>query len=111
VANLVVVPRQVYVQLVVVVIPEQLQHTLIQLLLLHDRPHHVAVNKLVNLLHGHVHPMISRYVPFQLQKVASHIVNVDEGELFVDVVLGDIDVEVVVAVVLQARSLRAWPHI
>lgn len=47
----------------------------------------------------------------QLEEIASHVVDVDETEFLVDVVLGDVDVEVIVAILVQTRLLRAGTYI
>lgn len=109
--HLVVESCQVDIQLVVVVVPKQLEHAFIDPVLLHYGPHHVGVDELVDLLDGHVHPVVGRNVPFQLKEVSPHIVDVDEAELFVDVVLRNVDVEVIVAVLVEAGLLGARSHI
>ena len=109
--HLVIVACQVDVQLVVVVVPHQLQHKLVIVLLLHKLTDHVGVDKLVDLLHRNVHAVIRRDVTLQLQEVPTNIVDVDEGKLFMDVVLGDVDVEVVEPILIYARIVGSGSHV
>ena len=86
VAHLVIEPGQVDVKLIVVVVSKQLEHALIQSIFLHQSPHHVAVDELVDFLYWHIHPVVGRDVPFELQKVATYVIDIHEREFLVDVV-------------------------
>ena len=76
VAHLVVVLGQVDVELVVVVVPQQFEHALIDSVLFHNGSHHVRVNELIHYLHWHVHSVVGRDVSLQLQEVPSHVIDV-----------------------------------
>lgn len=69
------------------------------------------MNKLVYFLNRDVHSVVCRYVAFKLQKVSSHIVYINKRKLFVNVVLGYIDVKVVIPVLVKSRRLRPWSDI
>ena len=60
------------------------------------------MNELVHLFHWDVHSMISGNVTLELQEVSSHIVDVNERVLLMNVVLGNIDVEVVEPILIQS---------
>ena len=49
-------------------------------------------------------------MPFQLQEIPSHIVNIDERVFLVDIVLSDIDVEMIEAVLIKSRLLTSRSH-
>lgn len=69
------------------------------------------MDELINLFHGHVHPVVGRDVSLQLKKVSANIVDVYERKLLMYVVLRDVDVEVVVTVLVQSALLRTWPNV
>ena len=66
VSNFVLVARQVDIELKIVVVSYQLEHGVVNLLLLHEAPDHVRVNKLVHFFDGHIHAMVGRNVPLEL---------------------------------------------
>ena len=69
------------------------------------------MNKLVNFFNWNIHPVISRDVALQFKKVSSHVVDVDKGVFFVDVMLGDVDVEMIESVLVQAGLLTSWANV
>ena len=66
VPDLVIEPCQVDVKLVVIIVAEHLQHGFVQLIFLHYGSDHVAVDELIYLFDGHIHPVVGGNVPFQL---------------------------------------------
>ena len=60
------------------------------------------MNELVHLFHWDIHSMIGGNVTLELQEVSSHIVDVNERVLLMNVVLGNIDVEVVEPILIQS---------
>ena len=103
--HLVLKSCQVNIQLIIVVISQQLKHALVKPIFLHDCSHHIRVDELVHFFYRHIHAMVSRNMPFELQKVSSHVIDIDERELFVDIVLSDIDVVMVISILVQTRLL------
>jgi len=106
VADLVLVLGEVDVELEVVVVAEHLEGEVVEELLDDDLLDHEAVDELVDFLDGDVHAVVGGDVALELEEHAADVVDVDEGELLVDVVLDDVDEEVVVAVVFEAGELR-----
>jgi hypothetical protein len=86
--------------LIVVIVSKNFQHALIHTFFLHYSTNHVRVNELINLLNWHIHTMIGRNVPFEFQKITPHIVNIDEGIFFMNIVLGNVDIKVVETVLI-----------
>ena len=111
VSHFVLIASQVDIQLKIVVVSYELQHGVIDLFLLHQTSHHVRVNELVDFFDGHVHAMVGRDVPLQLQEVPADVVNVNEAELLVDVVLSDVDVKVIIPVLIETGSFGSGPHV
>jgi hypothetical protein len=109
--HLVLVTREVNIELIVIIVTHHFENCLIHPFLLHQTTHHVAVYKLINLLHGHVHPVIGRYMSFQFEKISANIVHINETKLLMNVMLGDVDVVVVVAVLIKAGNLTARPNV
>ena len=50
-------------------------------------------------------------MPLELKKVTSYVVYVNEREFFVDIVLRDVDVEVIVTILIKTTLLRPWSDI
>ena len=59
------------------------------------------MNELVNLLHGYIHPVIRRYVSFELKELSTRVVDVYHGKLLVNRVLGHVYEEVEVPILIQ----------
>lgn len=53
------------------------------------------MDELVNLFNWDVHTVVGRDVTLKLQEVAADVVYVHEGKLLVDVVLGNVYIEMV----------------
>ena len=63
------------------------------------------MDELVHFFDGDVHAVVGGDVAFEFEKVAADVVDVNEGEFFVDVVLSDVDVEVVEAVLVMVSEM------
>ena len=48
---------------------------------------------------------------FKLKKLSTHIVHVNEAKFFMDIVLGNINVEVVKTVLVKSRGFRSRSNI
>lgn len=69
------------------------------------------MDKLINLLYRNIHSMICRNVPFQFQKIPSHIVYVDKGKLLMYIVLSYIYIEMIESILIYPGLLTPWSHI
>lgn len=57
--DLIIVPCEIDVKLIVVIVPEKLDHMLVIAFFLRDLPDHVRMYELIYFLDWHVHPVVS----------------------------------------------------
>ena len=88
--------------MVVVVVPDNFECSIIDRFLFHHSSYHVRVDELINFFNGNIHPMVSRYMSLKFKKLPAHIVYIDKAKLFMNIVLCYVDVEMVKPVLVKS---------
>ena len=50
-------------------------------------------------------------MPLEFEKVSPYIVDIDEGKFLMDIMLGNVDVEMIVSILIETTLLGSWPNV
>ena len=102
---------QIQIQLVIIIVPNDLQKVLVEAVFFGHGSDHEGVDELVNLFDGDVHAVVGTDVALEIKEGAADVIDINKRELLMNIMLVDVQEIVVKAILVKAGTLGSWAHV